>query len=110
MAPKKIGAAKKPRVSSHAGGRRSAAESDKGAKIMEEMREMIKDAQELEPDITAGWIAKLGSTASAFSGSATLSDWLGADAATSQVSLALAIVDMGQRAFDGRGALWRNCV
>ena len=108
MAPKKLGAAKKPRVSTRGGSRKNGAESESGAEIVAEVREMIKEMQQVEPDITAGWCANLESTANAITDSASLSDWLGTDAAAAQMTLAAAVVDMGQRAPEGRGGLWRN--
>ena len=108
MAPKKLGAAKKPRVSTRGGSRKNGAESESGAEIVAEVREMIKEMQQVEPDITAGWCANLESTANAITESASLSDWLGTDAAAAQMTLAAAVVDMGQRAPEGRGGLWRN--
>ena len=105
MAPKKLGAAKKPRVSTRGGSRKNGAESESGAEIVAEVREMIKEMQQVEPDITAGWCANLESTANAITESASLSDWLGTDAAAAQMTLAAAVVDMGQRAPMGRGGL-----
>ena len=81
------------------------AASESGAEIVAEVRKMIKEIQQVEPDMTAGWCANLESTAAAITESASLSDWLGTDAAAAQMTLAAAVVDMGQRAPMGRGGL-----
>ena len=59
----------KPKVRANArAGRKSAAENDGNANVLSEVREIIREMQQVEPDVTAGWCANLESTASGIAG------------------------------------------
>ena len=102
----KIGAKPKSRANARAG-RKSAGENDGNANVLAEVREIIREMQQVEPDVTAGWCANLESTASGIAG-AGVAEWLGGDARAAHATLLSVVVDMGSRAPDGRNALWRN--
>ena len=102
----KIGAKPKSRANARAG-RKSAGENDGNANVLAEVREIIREMQQVEPDVTAGWCANLESTASGIAG-AGVAEWLGGDAHAAHATLLSVVVDMGSRAPDGRNALWRN--
>ena len=102
----KIGAKPKSRANARAG-RKSAGENDGNANVLAEVREIIREMQQVEPDVTAGWCANLDSIASGIAG-AGVAEWLGGDAHAAHATLLSVVVDMGSRAPDGRNALWRN--
>ena len=102
----KIGAKPKSRANARAG-RKSAGENDGNANVLAEVREIIREMQQVEPDVTAGWCANLDSIASGIAG-AGVAEWLGGDAGAAHATLLSVVVDMGSRAPDGRNALWRN--
>ena len=63
----KIGAKPKSPANARAG-RKSAGENDGNANVLAEVREIIREMQQVEPDVTAGWCANLESTASGIAG------------------------------------------